>query len=75
MAELLSLADILVMAPCRAGKNTECINAGLTLFNLGVTSLVILKYGSCRVTKKNVLIDLCTSSELTRFYPYSLLDR
>ncbi len=43
IAELISLADIFVEAPCRAGKNVECTKAGLQQFNLGVTSRVILK--------------------------------
>lgn len=46
IAELSSLADIFVDAPCKAGINIECISAGLQEFNLGATSLVILKYGS-----------------------------
>jgi len=47
MDELTSLADILVWAPCRAGKNFEWRRAGFLQPNLGATSLVILKYGSC----------------------------
>ena len=46
-AEFSSEADILVLAPCRAGKKVECNNAGLGQPNLGATSLVIRKYGSC----------------------------
>lgn len=54
MAEFNSLADILVSAPCKDGKNVECIKAGLWLPSLGATSLVILKYGSC---KKIILVE------------------
>ena len=46
MDELGSLADIFVLAPCRAGKNVEWIKAGFKKPNRGATSLVILKYGS-----------------------------
>ena len=46
MEELGSLALILDLGPCRAGKNIECINAGLRYCSLGAASLVILKYGS-----------------------------
>lgn len=54
MAEFNSLADILVSAPCKDGKNVECIKAGLWFPSLGATSLVILKYGSC---KKIILVE------------------
>ena len=44
-------ALILDCGPCKAGKNTECSNAGLWKPNLGATSRVIRKYGSCQRTK------------------------
>lgn len=43
MEEFGSLALIFVCAPCRAGKKTECIKAGLGSPILGATSRVILK--------------------------------
>lgn len=45
-AELASLADILVLAPGKAGKNDECIKAGFGKPSRGATSRVIRKYGS-----------------------------
>lgn len=46
MALELILALILLPGPCRAGKNWECINAGLIYFNRAATSRVSRKYGS-----------------------------
>ena len=43
MDELASLADILVWAPCKAGKNVECSKAGFLNFKVGATSRVIRK--------------------------------
>lgn len=43
IAELSSLADIFVEAPCNAGKNVACNRAGLQHPSFGATSLVILK--------------------------------
>jgi len=43
-----------VSAPCKDGRNDECIKAGFENPSLGATSLVIRKYGSC---KKIILIN------------------
>lgn len=46
IALLSILALILLPGPCRAGKNWECISAGLMYFNRAATSRVSRKYGS-----------------------------
>jgi hypothetical protein len=72
-AELGSLAFILVCAPCSAGKNVECINAGFLYLRRGATSLVIRKYGSCGRRKLEVFftrsmqINICKSQNLNFF--------
>ena len=43
MEEFGSLADILVLAPCRAGKKDEWMSAGLENPRRGATSRVILR--------------------------------
>jgi hypothetical protein len=51
--EFESDAFIFDLAPCKAGKNVECIKAGLWQPNLGATSLVKRKYGSYNNNNKN----------------------
>jgi hypothetical protein len=51
MAEPGVLALILVLGPCRAGKNLEWITAGLRKPMRGATSLVMRKNGSCTHTQ------------------------
>lgn len=65
MDEVGSLALILVCAPWRAGKNTECKRAGFINFNLGATSRVMRKYGSCK--RKLTTIQLVASNYTYRF--------
>jgi hypothetical protein len=47
MDEFGSLALIFVFAPCKAGKKVEWRSEGFGYPNLGATSRVIRKYGSC----------------------------
>ena len=46
MDEVGSLALILDLGPCKAGKKLEWRSAGFLNPSRGATSLVILKYGS-----------------------------
>jgi hypothetical protein len=52
MAEAGVLALILVLGPCRAGKNLEWITAGLRKPMRGATSLVMRKNGSCSAERE-----------------------
>merc|ERR1712123_451816 len=51
MEDIPSEADILVRAPCNAGKKERWSKAGLRPPNLWATSLVMRKYGSWSIAQ------------------------